>query len=95
MTTQQKIAPCLWFENEAAEAARFYVAIFPDAYIVRRATSTVDWPGGKAGAVVVADFVLARQRCHALNGGANEPAAFNEAVSLSVAREDQAEVDRY
>jgi len=95
MNTQHKIAACLWFEKDAAEAARFYVAIFPDAYIVHQATSTVDWPGGKAGDVIVVDFVLAGQRYQALNGGANENATFNESVSLSVTCEDQAEVDRY
>jgi len=95
MNTQQKIAPCLWFEKDAAEAASFYVAIFPDASIVHQATSTVDWPGGKAGDVIVVDFVLAGQRYQALNGGANENATFNESVSLSVTCEDQAELDRY
>lgn len=95
MNTQQKITPCLWFEKDAAEAARFYVAIFPDAFIVHQATSTVDWPGGKAGDVIVVDFVLAGQRYQALNGGKNENATFNESVSLSVTCEDQAEVDRY
>jgi predicted 3-demethylubiquinone-9 3-methyltransferase (glyoxalase superfamily) len=95
MTSQQKIAPCLWFETEAAEAASFYVSIFPDSRIVAQMTSSVDWPGGKAGDVILVDFVLAGQRCQALNGGANETAAFNESVSLSVDCEDQAELDRY
>ena len=93
MNTQQKIAPCLWFETEAAQAARFYVSIFPDAHIVSQTTSTVDWPGGKAGDVIVVDFVLAGQAYWALNGGANANAQFNESVSLSVDCEDQAEVD--
>jgi predicted 3-demethylubiquinone-9 3-methyltransferase (glyoxalase superfamily) len=95
MRTQQKITPCLWFATEAAEAARFYVSIFPDAYIAHQATSTVDWPGGKAGDVVLVEFVLAGQRYQALNGGVNEYGVFNDSVSLSVACEDQAEVDRY
>ena len=95
MNTQQKIAPCLWFETDAAEAASFYVSLFPDAYIARQMTSPVDWPGGQAGDVIVVDFVLAGQAYWALNGGANENAAFNESVSLSVACEDQAEIDRY
>jgi predicted 3-demethylubiquinone-9 3-methyltransferase (glyoxalase superfamily) len=95
MKPQQKIAPCLWFETEAADAASFYVSIFPDSHIVAQMTSSVDWPGGKAGDVVLVEFVLAGQRCQALNGGANANAAFNESVSLSVDCEDQAEIDRY
>jgi predicted 3-demethylubiquinone-9 3-methyltransferase (glyoxalase superfamily) len=95
MDTQQKIAPCLWFEKQAEEAANFYVSIFPDAYIEHQARSTIDWSGGKAGDVIVVDFVLAGQRYQALNGGSNENALFNESVSLSVTCRDQAEVDRY
>jgi hypothetical protein len=39
MTMQQKIAPCLWFEKEAEEAASFYTSIFPDSYIEYAATT--------------------------------------------------------
>jgi predicted 3-demethylubiquinone-9 3-methyltransferase (glyoxalase superfamily) len=95
MTTQQKIAPCLWFEKEAEEAASFYTSIFPDSYIDYEATSPVDWSGGKAGDVILVEFVLAGQHYQALNGGSNEHAKFNESVSLSVTCEDQSEVDRY
>jgi predicted 3-demethylubiquinone-9 3-methyltransferase (glyoxalase superfamily) len=95
MTSEQKIAPCLWFANEAEEAVTFYVSLFPDSGIDHKTASTVAWPGGKAGDVILIDFVLAGQRYQALNGGPNENARFNEAVSLSVTCEDQAEVDRY
>jgi predicted 3-demethylubiquinone-9 3-methyltransferase (glyoxalase superfamily) len=95
MTTQQKIAPCLWFVKEAEEAASFYTKIFPDSYVDHKATSAVDWPGGKAGDVILVEFVLSGQRYQALNGGLNEHAKFNESVSLSVTCEDQSEVDRY
>jgi predicted 3-demethylubiquinone-9 3-methyltransferase (glyoxalase superfamily) len=95
MTSQQTIAPCLWFENEAEEAASFYTSIFPNSYIAYKTTSAADWPGGKAGDVILVEFVLAGQRYQVLNGGANEHAKFNESVSLSVTCEDQAEVDRY
>ncbi|HEY9056351.1 MAG TPA: VOC family protein [Aurantimonas sp.] len=53
----------------------------------------VDWPGGEAGSVVLVDFILAGQSFQALNGGPREP--FNDAISLSVSCEDQAEVDHY
>jgi predicted 3-demethylubiquinone-9 3-methyltransferase (glyoxalase superfamily) len=95
MTSEQKIAPCLWFANEAEEAVNFYISIFPDSSIDHKASSTVDWPGGKAGDLIVIDFVLAGQRYQALNGGPNENARFNESISLSVTCEDQAEVDHY
>jgi predicted 3-demethylubiquinone-9 3-methyltransferase (glyoxalase superfamily) len=95
MTSEQKIAPCLWFANEAEEAVNFYVSLFPDFGIDHKTASTVDWPGGKAGDVILIDFVLAARRYQALNGGPNESARFNESISLSVTCEDQAEVDRY
>lgn len=93
--TDQLIAPCLWFETEAEEAARFYVSVFPDSRIEAVMQSPVDWPAGKAGDVILVEFVIAGQRYQALNGGAHDSGAFNDSVSLSVTCEDQAEVDRY
>lgn len=87
-----RIKPCLWFDRQAEEAAEFYVSIFPDARIEARNRSPVDWPGGKAGDVVLVEIVLAGQRCQALNGGPH--AEFNEAISLSATCGDQSEVDR-
>lgn len=95
MTTKQKIAPCLWFDGEAEEAAQFYTSIFPDSHIDHVHKSTVEWPAGKAGDTILVDFTLRGQSYQALNGGPNENAAFNESVSLSVTCEDQAEVDHY
>lgn len=95
MTASQKIAPCLWFDGKAEEAAEFYVSLLPDSYIDQKMKSPTDWPAGKAGDVILVNFVLAGQRYQALNGGTNENGKFNESVSLSVICEDQAEVDRY
>lgn len=92
MTTKPMIAPCLWFDGRAEEAADFYVSVFPDSHVDHKSTSAVDWPGGKAGSVVLVEFTLAGQRYQALNGGPH--AAFNDAISLSVSCTDQAEVDR-
>jgi len=89
---QNSITPCLWFEN-AEEAANFYVSVFDNSRIVDTVKSYDDWPGGKAGDVVVVEFELNGQRYQALNGGPNQP--FNDRVSLSVICKDQAEVDRY
>lgn len=55
--------------------------------------SGVDWPGGEAGSVVLVDFTLAGVSFQGLNGRPREP--FNDAISLSVSCEDQAEVDHY
>lgn len=95
MSKHQKIAPCLWFDDNAVEAAEFYVSVFPDSGIVHKTRSGSDWPAGRAGEIIFVEFVLAGQPYQALNGGAQENARFNEAVSLSVVCEDQDEVDRY
>ena len=92
-TTRSRIAPCLWFDDRAEEAARFYTFVFHDSSIDHVTRSAVDWPGGRAGDVIVVDFTIAGQRYQGLNGGPGEP--FNDSVSLSVACKDQAEVDRY
>jgi len=47
-----KIAPCLWFDGEAEEAARFYVSLLPDSRIDRIQKNLVDGPAGKAGTVL-------------------------------------------
>jgi predicted 3-demethylubiquinone-9 3-methyltransferase (glyoxalase superfamily) len=95
MTEDQKISPCLWFDGKAEEAARFYVSIFPDSRVDHVHLSTVDWPAGKEGQAILVEFTVLGQKYQALNGGKNENAQFNNAVSLSVTCEDQAEVDRY
>jgi predicted 3-demethylubiquinone-9 3-methyltransferase (glyoxalase superfamily) len=64
-----KVSPCLWFDGEAEEAAKFYVSLLPDSRIEKIQKNTVDGPSGKAGSVLVVDFTLAGQRFMALNGG--------------------------
>jgi predicted 3-demethylubiquinone-9 3-methyltransferase (glyoxalase superfamily) len=54
-----KISPCLWFDGEAEEAAKFYVALLPDSRIEHVQKNTVDSPAGKAGSVLVFDFTHA------------------------------------
>ncbi|WP_149180256.1 VOC family protein [Streptomyces sp. TRM49041] len=89
---QQKITPFLWFDTEAEEAANHYTGIFKDSRIVK-----VDrYPEGTpmpAGTVMTVEFELAGQRYVAMNGGPEFK--FNEAISLSVACEDQEEVDYF
>lgn len=88
----QKITPCLWFENQALEAAEFYTSVIPDSSIVTVQRAPADTPGPKAGAVLLVQFKLAGQNYQALNGGPHDK--FNDAISLSVSCEDQDEVDR-
>jgi predicted 3-demethylubiquinone-9 3-methyltransferase (glyoxalase superfamily) len=88
----RKITPCLWFDGNAEEAVRFYTSVFADSSVDQVQRSTVDYPGGTVGSVLIIAFTLADQRYLALNGGPSEK--FNNAISLSVDCEDQAEVDR-
>jgi predicted 3-demethylubiquinone-9 3-methyltransferase (glyoxalase superfamily) len=92
-TPRQKITPCLWFDGNAEEAVRFYTSVFAHSSVDLVQRSTVDYPGGKVGSVLIIAFTLAGQSYLALNGGPSEK--FNNAISLSVDCEDQAEVDQY
>lgn len=87
-----KIAPCLWFDGEAEEAANFYVSLLPDSRIDRIQKNVTDSPAGKAGSVLVVEFTLAGQRFMALNGGTRFE--YTHAVSFHVDCADQAEIDR-
>ena len=87
-----RIAPCLWFNGRAEEAAAFYVSLFPDSAIaaVSRYGANAPFPVGTA---LLVEFRLFGQRFQALNGGPEF--VFSEAVSLSVSCKDVGEVDRY
>ncbi|QDG67138.1 VOC family protein [Pseudarthrobacter sp. NIBRBAC000502772] len=88
----QKVSTCLWFENQAEEAAEFYVAVF-GGYRILDVSRFGEGGPGQAGQVITVEFEIEGQKLMALNGGA--PANFTEAVSLVVDCSDQAEVDRY
>jgi predicted 3-demethylubiquinone-9 3-methyltransferase (glyoxalase superfamily) len=88
-----KIAPCLWFDGQAEEAAQFYAGVFPDSRIVAVHRSPSDYPSGRAGDVLTVEFTVLGQKFTGLNGGPHFK--FNEAVSFQVYTEDQAETDRY
>ncbi|MBC8069284.1 MAG: VOC family protein [Deltaproteobacteria bacterium] len=92
----QPIHPCLWFDDRAEEAVAFYCSIFDDSKVLRttRYVEGVENPSGRpAGSVLTIDFRLRGQQFTALNGGPHF--RFNEAISLVVDCENQAEVDRY
>ncbi len=87
-----KISPCLWFDGEAEEAAKFYVSLLPDSRIEKVQKNSIDGPAGKAGSVLVVEFTLAGQCFMALNGGMRFE--YTPAVSFKIDCADQAEVDR-
>lgn len=90
-----KISPCLWFDGQAEEAAHYYASVFGGSvdhvtYYPERNPSPSPMPGGS---VLLVEFTLFGQSYQALNGGPQFQ--FDEAISLSVACEDQAELDHY
>lgn len=87
-----KIAPCLWFDGEAEQAATFYTSLLPDSRINHVQRNPGARPAGESGAVLVVYFTLAGQRFLALNGG--QRFEYTNAVSLYIDCDDQAEVDR-
>jgi len=86
------ITPFLWFENQAEEAAQFYLNIFPNSRINNIAYYPKDSPGPE-GKVMVVNFELDGLPFTALNGGAIFQ--INEAISFVIDCQDQAEVDHY
>lgn len=96
MAALPRIAPCLWFDDQAEEAAGFYVSVFPNSRIrrvARYADAGQEVHGRPAGSVMVVEFELDGQLFTALNGG--PIFTFNEAISLQVFCDDQQEIDRY
>lgn len=88
-----EMTTCLWFNNQAQEAAEFYCSVFPHSLITAVDTSPVDTPGPKAGQVLTVEFVLDGRPFIALNGG-SEP-EYTDAISLEIRCADQAEIDHY
>ncbi|HEX2249509.1 MAG TPA: VOC family protein, partial [Gemmatimonadales bacterium] len=88
--------PCLWFDSEAEEAARFYTGIFKSSRIVaitRYGEAGREIHGRPAGSVLTVEFELNGHPFTALNGGPHFK--FNEAVSFQIMCQDQEEVDYY
>lgn len=96
MAFNHKIAPCLWFDDQAEEAAKLYVSIFKDAGIdavSRYGKEGFEIHGRPEGSVMTVAFHLDGHHFTALNGGPEFK--FTEAISLQVYCDDQAEVDYY
>jgi predicted 3-demethylubiquinone-9 3-methyltransferase (glyoxalase superfamily) len=96
MPTIRKIIPCLWFDSQAEEAAKFYVSVFERSRITglsRYGKEGQEVHGGKPGSVLTVAFELDGEPFTALNGG--PLFRFTEAVSFQVMCETQDEIDRY
>jgi len=94
--TPQKITPCLWFDTEAEDAAKFYCAIFDNARInavSRYGKEGHEIHGKEAGSVMAVEFELDGQKFAGLNGGPQFK--FDEAISFQIHCADQKEVDYY
>ncbi|ART48486.1 VOC family protein [Acidovorax carolinensis] len=91
--TPPKNTICLWYDNDAEEAARFYASTFPDSAVGAIHRAPGDYPAGKAGDVLVVEFTVLGLPCMGLNGGPG--VKHSEAFSFQVATADQAETDRY
>jgi predicted 3-demethylubiquinone-9 3-methyltransferase (glyoxalase superfamily) len=91
-----RISPCLWFDDQAEQAAAFYTSIFRNSKIVgitRYGTAGFEIHQRPAGSVMTVDFELDGHPFTALNGG--PVFQFNEAVSFQIICDTQAEVDAY
>lgn len=87
------ITPCLWFNGNAEEAAKFYTSVFPDSRIDAVHRSPSDYPAGKTGDVLLVEFTLIGRPFTGLNAGSQFQ--FNEAISFQIPVETQAEADRF
>jgi predicted 3-demethylubiquinone-9 3-methyltransferase (glyoxalase superfamily) len=96
MATISRITPCLWFDDQAEEAARFYTSIFKNSkigHITRYGEAGREIHGRPAGSVLTVAFDLDGTPFTALNGG--PIFKFNEAISLQINCQNQEEVDYY
>jgi predicted 3-demethylubiquinone-9 3-methyltransferase (glyoxalase superfamily) len=90
---RSKILPFLWYPKDAEEAARFYASLFPDSRVDHVSSLQSESPSGPPGSVKVVDFVLFGQPFRAMSAGPHHE--FNDAMSLMVLCDSQAEIDRY
>jgi predicted 3-demethylubiquinone-9 3-methyltransferase (glyoxalase superfamily) len=96
MPSNQRITPCLWFDHQAEEAAKYYTGTFANSRITaisRYGEAGKEVHGRPPGSVMTVAFELDGQSFTALNGG--PVFKFNEAISLQVNCQMQEEVDHY
>jgi len=93
---QSKITPCLWFDSEAEDAAKFYTSIFKNSKIgeiSRYGEAGKEFHGKEPGSVLTVAFELDGQAFTALNGG--PMFKFTEAISFQVSCQTQEELDHF
>jgi predicted 3-demethylubiquinone-9 3-methyltransferase (glyoxalase superfamily) len=96
MQIKTRIVPCLWFDNQAEDAAKFYTSIFKGSKILKTSHYTEagrEVHGRPPGSVMTVEFDLAGQHFTALNGG--PIFKFSEAISFQVMCDNQDEVDYF
>lgn len=92
----QKISPCLWFDDNAEDAVKFYTSIFKNSHIgnvTRYGKEGYEIHKKKEGSVMTIDFEMEGQKFLALNGG--PIFKFNEAISFQIYCDTQEEIDHY
>lgn len=87
-----KVKTCLWFDDQALPAAEFYCSLIPNSEITEVGRYPESSEMGEPGSVLIVEFTLAGTPYQGLNGGPHFK--LDEAVSISVSTEDQAETDR-
>ncbi len=83
---------CLWYDNDALDAATFYAQTFPDSAVGAIHKAPGDYPSGKEGDVLMVELTVIGIPCIGLNGGPQ--VKHNEAFSFLISTDDQAETDR-
>ena len=92
MATLTRITPCLWFDDQAEQAATFYTSLFEGSRIVEVQHYGSAGPRPE-GMVMTVEFELSGQPFLALNGGPQF--TFDEAISFTIDCESQEEIDRF
>jgi len=93
MSSKPKNTICLWFGQDAQDAARFNAATFPNSEVTAVHKAPSDYPGGKQGDVLTLEFTVLGIPCLGLNGGPEYK--HSEAFSFQIATDNQEETDRY
>ena len=94
LQTSSRLTPFLWFDQNAGEAADFYISIFKNSRRISEMRASADLPSGiKKGSILTVSFELDGLSFTALNGGPGHP--FTDAISFVVRCDSQEEIDEY
>ena len=90
--SRNKATICLWFDKDGEDAAQFYASTFPDSEMGAVSRAPGDYPSGKTGDALTVELTICGLPYMLLNGG--DAFKLDEAYSLQIHTEDQAETDR-